>query len=671
MDQIHRHTCTAAVPAPCPRTAPVQRRRAAPRRALQALVAAVFALPTLAGASSDRALFLEAERALASGDQATFEDRAARLQGYPLAPYLEFIRLERDLGQITARRFNAFAERYGEGPLADRLRGALLTRLAAEESWSDFLALYRPGLGTRLDCERLNALFGTGQSAAALEAARQLWTVGHSQPAACDPGFAIFLRSSAFTVDVARQRAALAREEGNASVVRYVQRWLPADERLRNELWLRARTQAAALLSDEGVAELAAAGPAGADAFAEAIARLARRDAGQALSAWQRHHRRFDLDGAQRRAALDRLGVMLALETDPRAPQVFEQIPSAHASDELRAWRVRWALRQQDWDAVLHWAAELSDEQQQQPQWRYWRARALEARGDTRQAQALYRQAATERDFHGFLAADRIGAPYAFGHRPVQVDAAVREAIESRPGVRRARELLALGRLHPARAEWNAALREAGPDELRAAARIAGDWDWHEQPIFLLARARDWDDVSLRFPVAWRELAEREARANQLDPALVMAIIRRESAFNPQARSPAAARGLMQLIPGTGRRMARALGEPWSLSSLYEPAVNIRYGAHYFAGLLRDLGHPALAAAAYNAGPGRISRWRPRGEALPADIWIETITFGETRAYVAAVLAYALIYQHQLGGQPQRLSTLLPAVQPLLEVGTR
>ena len=449
--QIHRQRRTAAVPASRRRTAPVQSPPASGRRrlpgwggAVRALVAALLALPAVAGASDERTLFLQAERALASGDVATFEDRAARLQGYPLAPYLDFTRLERDLGQLTVARFRAFTASYGDGPLADRLRRTLLTRLATDENWTDFLALYRPGLGAALECRRLDALLGAGQSAAALEAARQLWTVGHSQPSACDPVFAIFLRSSAFTVDVARQRAALARDEGNASLVRYVQRWLPPADRLRSELWLRARANPAELLGDSDVTALAAAGAAGADAFAEAIARLARRDAGQALSAWERHHGRFDLDGAQRRAALDRLGVMLALETDPRAPRVFAQVPSSHATDELRAWRVRWALRQQDWDAVLHWTGELSDEQQQQPQWRYWRARALEARGDAQQAQALYREAATERDFHGFLAADRIGAPYAFGHRAVQVDADVRRALEGRPGIRRARELLAL-----------------------------------------------------------------------------------------------------------------------------------------------------------------------------------------------------------------------------------
>ena len=105
----------------------------------------------------------------------------------------------------------------------------------------------------------------------------------------------------------------------------------------------------------------------------------------------------------------------------------------------------------------------------------------------------------------------------------------------------------------------------------------------------------------------------------------------------------------MQIMPRTGRDIAKNLKERWrGKNSLYNPVTNLKYGSYYYQKLLTQFdGHYALALAAYNAGPHRVKKWLPETEALPADIWIETIPFHETREYVTNVLAYALIYQQR------------------------
>ena len=140
---------------------------------------------------------------------------------------------------------------------------------------------------------------------------------------------------------------------------------------------------------------------------------------------------------------------------------------------------------------------------------------------------------------------------------------------------------------------------------------------------------------------------EEEAKPHDLDPWLAMAVARRESAFNPQARSPVGAMGLMQLMPATARKVAKDanMGKPTS-KTLQDKHTNITLGSHYLAELLEDFnGNRVLALAAYNAGPSRVNRWLENADdGVPADVWIESIPFRETRDYVQAVLTYRALF---------------------------
>jgi soluble lytic murein transglycosylase len=172
------------------------------------------------------------------------------------------------------------------------------------------------------------------------------------------------------------------------------------------------------------------------------------------------------------------------------------------------------------------------------------------------------------------------------------------------------------------------------------------------------------DALAAFYPRAFAQAVEAEATRQALDPFLVWAIMRRESAFRPEVMSAADARGLMQIIPPTATEIAQKMAEPAPApADLFAPERNIRYGAWYLAQLMKRFSHPALAAAAYNAGPKAAVRWTQERGTLPLDLFVESIPYRETRGYVKQVVADLYLYHgfYAANGTPARLAMTVPA----------
>src|SRR5690606_10359221 len=219
--------------------------------------------------------------------------------------------------------------------------------------------------------------------------------------------------------------------------------------------------------------------------------------------------------------------------------------------------------------------------------WQYWLGRALEARQQPQQAQKHFARAADMRSFWGFLAAERLEREPALNNQP---SALVERQLSERSErvLARVDALLQLGESGHAREEWLFLLRhlddQAEQDQL---ARIALQRGWSHLAIETALQAGRHDQLDWRFPLDRKDLFVGAAERHGTDPWLLMAVARRESAFNPQARSSAGALGLMQLMPGTARDMARLTGKPLRGNhELFEPAINIELGSRYLARLL-------------------------------------------------------------------------------------
>jgi soluble lytic murein transglycosylase len=172
-------------------------------------------------------------------------------------------------------------------------------------------------------------------------------------------------------------------------------------------------------------------------------------------------------------------------------------------------------------------------------------------------------------------------------------------------------------------------------------------------------------DFALRYMAPFRTEFDAASRSNDVDVALLYGIARQESRFSADIVSSAGAVGLMQLMPGTARWVAKQLGRnDYRPAAIADAGTNTLFGAYYFKYWFDRLDRmPALAAAAYNAGPGRAQAWRPPTP-LEGAVWVETIPFNETRDYVKKVLANSIVYGQALGSAAQPLTASLGMVAP-------
>jgi soluble lytic murein transglycosylase len=280
----------------------------------------------------------------------------------------------------------------------------------------------------------------------------------------------------------------------------------------------------------------------------------------------------------------------------------------------------------------------------------YWASRAAAAAGRTAEARRWLEQAADSPDqFYGLLAIERLGRTPAPPPTPAPPSAAERAAFAQRPMAEAIRYLGMVGRRGDQSLFIRALAGTLRSDRERA---IAGEFGRQigrlDMGVWAAREARTSGETFYSRP-AFPDVPMPPAYAQYW--AFAHAITRQESSFERTAVSPAGARGLMQLMPGTAAMQARRLGVPYSLSRLTEdPAYNILLGNDHIALLMRQYGGNAvLVAAAYNAGGGNVNRWiaangDPRNPGVDVVRWIEDIPFTETRNYVQRVLENMVVY---------------------------
>ena len=212
-------------------------------------------------------------------------------------------------------------------------------------------------------------------------------------------------------------------------------------------------------------------------------------------------------------------------------------------------------------------------------------------------------------------------------------------------------ELYAVGDLPNARREFLYLFEELAQELWPALVSYIVEMGWIDQAVIAANRAELHDSLDVRFPMPFLDTFRRHAFETSLPLPMLFAISRQESVFDPSAVSPKGARGVMQLMPKTARSTADKIREKRpDLTSLMDPLVNIRLGAHYFAELMnRYDDNRAVAAAAYNAGPTRVDEWLRRFSGIETDAWIEQIPLRETKSYVKNVLAGSQVYSRMLG----------------------
>jgi soluble lytic murein transglycosylase len=632
-------------------------------RTLLVVVTLLAAARALAQTDAD---VLRAKDAFDRGDQRRLDALAPPLSGHILAPYVTYWQLKLSMDSADPAAVRRFLAREAGSPLADRLRGDWLKSLGKREEWSDFDEDYvaLPGEDLELTCyavQRRRMIEGD----AALAAVRPAWLTGQSTPDACDPLFAALFARGDLTDADRRARMRLASEAGNTRLAEALGGDLPGHERITAREFAAVTRDPVRALHKGAFAWKT---PAGRDLALYALERAARKDVSAARAAWVKW--RDHLPAHDRAYGNRRLAYHAARALEPVALDWFREAGAPTGSPEELAWRIRAALRAQAWRDVLATIAALPDADQQDPAWRYWKARALAATGRKGDADAIFTALTATYGFYGQLAAEALGQG-AQHVASLQAAAFVPDAGElasfsRRYDVQRVVKLIELDLRTEALREWAYIVREQPDERLLLAAEFARRAGLYDRAINAAERTATRHDFAMRYLTPFRPEFTAAARDQGVDEALLYGIARQESRFVPDIVSSAGAVGLMQLMPRTARWVARKMARTdFSPAQIASAELNTQFGAFYFRYWHDRFGErPALTAAAYNAGPSRAQAWRPAAAPLEGAIWVETIPFSETRDYVKKVLANTVLYARALNLPYVSLTDRLGTVTP-------
>ncbi|MDU9390317.1 transglycosylase SLT domain-containing protein [Pseudomonas sp. zfem002] len=618
------------------------------------LSASVAGVAQAADLAQQRQMYDEAKRALAKGDSGPYQRYAAALQDYPLEPYLAYDELTARLKSASNAEIEAFLAKNGDLPQANWMKLRWLRWLAERGDWKPFVKYYDPKLNfTELDCLNGQYQLVHGLRAEGYATADKLWAVGKSQPAACDALFERWAAEGQLTEQKRWLRTKLAAQARNYALANTLVKTLPT---LGNEgRLLLDVAQKPELLNQPS--RFSPTNEAMSDVVSLGLRRLARQDPERAMALLDDYANRMHFSVEEKVAIAREIGLTLARRYDPRALDLMTRYDPQLRDNTVSEWRMRLLLRLGRWEEAYELSKRLPQDLASTNRWRYWQARSLElAQPQNPQIPLLYKTVARERDFYGFLAADRTQTPYQLNNKPLVISQQLMNKVRNAPGVRRALEFHARGQIVEGRREWYHVSRHFSRDEMVAQARIAYDLRWYFPAIRTISQAQYWDDLDIRFPMAHRDTLVREAKVRGLHSSWVFAITRQESAFMDDARSSVGASGLMQLMPATAKETARKFSIPLaSPAQVLNPDKNIQLGAAYLSQVHGQFnGNRVLASAAYNAGPGRVRQWLRGADHLSFDVWVESIPFDETRQYVQNVLSYAVIYGQKLNS-PQPL----------------
>lgn len=624
-----------------------------------ALPAQAAQSPTTSAAND--ADFLAANDAFRVGDRAKLARLAPRLRKTPLEAYVSYYQLRLDLERADARAVQAFLARPEDTPMIDRLRGEWLKLLADRQQWELFDAEY-PRLineDTELTCDALQSRRRT-QPQDALQDARMLWFSGKALPGSCAPLFDAGIAAGVITEQDIWQRLRLTLEAGNVSLAKTLADRLDAERKLSAALG-SAATDADGYL---GMLTLDKDNRGQRVAALFALQRLAKQSPDLAVARWDRLAAEFP--EADRQYFYGWLGYEAARKQDGRALKWYRAAAGSALNEQQAAWWVRAALRAQDWRATLDAIHAMNPQQQREPAWQYWKARALQATGKSTEARKLLAPLSTEYHFYGQLATEDLAAPVLSttgpSFKPGDSDIASMQAL---PGIQRTLTLYRVGMRTEALKEWSWALRNFNDHELLTAAEIARRNEMYDRAINAADRTVNVHDFNLRYLAPYRDALQAHIKEHGLDEAWVYGLMRQESRFVTAAKSNVGAAGLMQIMPSTASWIAHRLGlKDYRRSLLDQLDTNLKLGTYYMKTVLSWFDDsPVLASAAYNAGPSRARRWR--GD-LPLEgaIYAETIPFDETRDYVKKVMSNTMYYSRQFGSPPKSLKLRMGIVAP-------
>jgi soluble lytic murein transglycosylase len=645
-------------------------------RTILTLIALAIACSAQAQTKGDD-LILEMNQAFKRGDKRKMAQLLPQAKGHALEPWAAYWELRGRLDEASPRELQDFFTRYAGTYQEDRLRNDWLLLLGQRRDWAAFAdeyPRYRMGDDKEVRCYAIlveqvqaGASAPPATSAQWAQEVRRHWFALREADDGCTLAADRLLAARQMNPQDAWRKARLAIDANRPRAARNAVQLIAPDVAIQvNEIndspakYLSSRVTVVSTVRKELVLL--------------ALVKMASNDADAAASALEGKWG-VQLSAEERNWAWGAIGRQAAMRLSTSAIDHYAKVTKdSDLNDDMLAWKVRAALRQGKWRQVLAATEAMSEEARADPSWIYWKARAKLALAksdlDRVEPTQLLESIASPRGFYEQLALEELNRKITAPPRPEPLTAEEKEAARLNGGLNRSLYAIALGMRSEGVREWNYTtnLHTRGgmsDRELLAAADFACQREVWDRCINTSERTRALIDVEQRFPMPFRDAVVKRTREINLDPAYVYGLIRQESRFIMDARSHVGASGLMQVMPATARWTAKKIGlTDFTPSQITDRDTNIAIGTGYLKLVLDDFaGSMPLAAAAYNAGPGRPRNWR-NGPVMEAAIWAENVPFNETRDYVKKVLSNTTNYAAILTGQPQSLKARLGNIGP-------
>ena len=612
-----------------------------------------------------RQMYLQLNDLVKGGRHAMAAGRADELKGYPLSGHFEYLLLRKTISDSPAPvallgQVHALRKQHKDDRSHRRLLGLLKNRAVKLDRWKDYSAIASAANAPTHPCDDLLARVKNKQIKSFDAAAGELWVSPAKHTRNCDAAFEATIKQTGDVPTGALwQRSVALLLSGKKDKVRDLLSYYSLRDRRIVEQWINLIDDPEQLIKSEAMQGKTQHHRR---LVKFVLRRWAREDLLAASRFWVQSGTSFGFSNAD---VSDIVGDYAVLAAKRGMPEAVDMLEAASGDNRgVRYWRIRMALREQNWRSAVLQLERLTAEEKKSGRWQYWRARALAELGYTGAAHKIYKQLAIEVNYHGFLAADQLGLSYQIDVSDPQASKEEIDKLLQNPQIARALEFFLVDIGWEGRRAWNNALVDASDREMLAAAQIALSVGWYDRAYAAIKRTSLKSALSYLFPTPHTELVSQTAALNSVAKAFVYGVIRQESGYIPDVKSSAGAVGLMQLMPATAKDMGKKLGVNAPAWKLIDSEFNIRLGIQYLNLVLRRFDeNTVLAAAAYNAGPHRVKQWI-LGEALPADVWVETIPFDETRDYVKGVLFNTTVSDWRFkSGALTRLNMRMPDVK--------
>lgn len=604
----------------------------------------------------ERQRYMQVKQSWDNNQMDTVNQLMPMLKDYPLYPYLEYRQLMQDLSFITPGQVNSFIQANPTLPPARSLSSRFVNELARRQDWRGLLSFSpQPPKPVAASCNYYYAKWMTGEQSVAMDAVKDIWLTGQSLPSECDKLFSVWQQAGKQTASTTLQRINLAMKAGNTNMVSFLARQLPPDYQTTRDALLKLQSDANSV---ESFARSLGPTDFTRNAVIIAFERVARGDVENARSMLPILARVQKMSDSERQQ-LEEIVAWRLMGVDVTSEQARwrDDVVLRSKTTSLVERRIRMALASGNSQDLSQWLGRLPAQVKEEDEWRYWQAYLLIDQGKRAEGETILRSLMKARGFYPMVAAQKLNVAY-----PLFISVATKpdSSVDKLPEIARIRELIYWNMDNLARSEWVYLVQSRDKSQQEALARYAFNHQWADLSVQATITGKLWDFLEERFPLAWPAEFRQATEGKGIAQSYAMAITRQESAWNPQARSPVGASGLMQVMPATAKHTVQMSNIPGYVNSsqLFDPKTNITIGTSYLESVYQMFGrNRILSSAAYNAGPSRVNTWLGNsGGRIDAVAFVESIPFSETRRYVKNVLAYDVFYRHFLQ-QPAKVLT--------------